>query len=90
MKFQSNAMSADIHNDTIAVFLCMTVDRIRHIPQKCPRFYRLDALFHALLCNPHELFLIRRRLSDDKHSRRIGEISFVNRRNIDVNDITLF
>ena len=89
VKLVADAVSAEVAHDGETVLVGMMGDGIADVADKTVGMTGLDADLQTFTRHIHQFLLLRRRLSDDEHTRGVGIISVEDGRHIDVDDVAL-
>ena len=90
MEVQAYAVTGEVAHNAVAVLLTVFLYRMADVAHEAPGLGGLHANLQTFLGHTHQLLLLRRSLTDNKHARGIGVIAVKDSGEVYVDDVTLF
>ena len=89
MELQSYAVSAEVADDAVMVFVGVLLDGVSYVAHEAIGLGCLHANLQTFLCHTHQLLLLWSGLADDEHARSVGVISVKDGGEVHVDDVAL-
>ena len=89
MEVTPYSVTAQIAYHAIVILLGMFLDSLADVIDKTPRLGSLHSYLQTLLRDTHQLFLLRRCLTDDEHTRGVGIVTIEDSGEVDIDDVPL-
>ena len=87
MELHATAVTTEVAHDGAAVLLSVLLYGGADVAQACPRLGHAHADVPALARHIHQPLAFGADVADEEHPRGIGEVAFVDGRNVHVDDV---